>query len=119
VQACFPHMTLSMSNSGIYLDPKKRNSKRTRSLKVSILNCLLHFFFFPPIVLGFELRVSHVLSRCCTTWATSQPIFFLTFRIVCGLLVHLGCKHSKQLLYLKNLISGISNLISHLIYGLF
>jgi hypothetical protein len=29
------------------------------------------------VVLGFELRVSHLLGRCSTTWAISPAIFFV------------------------------------------
>jgi hypothetical protein len=38
---------------------------------------LLCFFFYST---GFDLRASHVLGRCPTTWATSaSPVFFLFF----------------------------------------
>jgi hypothetical protein len=34
-----------------------------------------HYFFFFLVALGFELRASHLLGRCCTAWDT-PPVHF-------------------------------------------
>jgi hypothetical protein len=38
---------------------------------------IYHFFFFFLVVLGIELRVSHLLGRCSSTWARHPVLLFL------------------------------------------
>lgn len=54
-----------MSNNGIYLDLKKRNLRRKRSLKVSILICFLYLFIFNfRIVYGLLVYLDFEYNLC-------------------------------------------------------
>lgn len=73
VQVCFQHMTLFMNNSGISLDPKKRNSRRKRNLKVCVaylltfsfrIVCYLGHWNFNPISMRFPNNTRFPFLLC-------------------------------------------------------
>jgi hypothetical protein len=45
--------------------------------KTNISN-IWRYLFFVAVVLGFKLKASRLLGKCCTTWAT-PPILFVEY----------------------------------------